>query len=188
MVEKQIDRLRKEVDDRISSNNTLWRAGLAGIGALILLKENLELGRFVLLLPILAMAFASHWLNQLLTLYRSGDSMAACECKINKLAGDVLLEHETILTRNRRTMLGMRRTAILVVAVLATGAYWLAVWHVRPFASTSPALLLWQTSVAAAALVNVVAAANLWRFLGYTWPSLRAAEAKSAASAGEGSG
>ena len=51
-IEKQIDRLRKEVDDRISSNHTLWRAGLAGIGALILLKESLDLSRLILLPPI----------------------------------------------------------------------------------------------------------------------------------------
>lgn len=177
VVEKQIDRLRKEVDDRLSSNHTLWRAGLAAIGAFILFKETVDLPRFILLLVILCMSLAAHWLNQTLTLYRSGDAIAACEQRVNQMAGEVLIEHEIILTRVRRNMLSKRRPLMLMAALVATCVYWFSIWHVQPYASATQALLLWQVGVIAAALANIVAAVNLGRFLSIVWPSLQGSKA-----------
>lgn len=157
----------------MSSNHTLWRAGLAGIGALILLKESLDLSRFVLLLPLLCMVFVAHWLNQMLTLYRSGDAMAGCEARINKFAGETLLDHELILARARRALLLERRSLILGGAFLSTAAYWFSLWQVQPFASEVQALLLWRVGLGAAAIVNIVAGVNLRRLLTYSWPSLQ---------------
>jgi hypothetical protein len=176
VIEKQIDRLRKEVDGRISSNQTLWRAGLAGIGTLILLKESLDLSRLILLLPILVMTFISHWLNQIFTLYRSGDAMASCELRINRLAGQTLLEHETVLTHARRAKFTTYRYAMVAVGAAVTVTFWFAIWQVQPLKSAVQPLLLWQVGVVSGALVNVVAIANLWRFLSFSWPSLAAVE------------
>ena len=177
VIEKQIDRLRKEVDERMSSNHTLWRAGLAGIGAFILLKESIDLSRVVLALPVLGMGLAAHWLNQLLTLYRSGDAMAGCEARINSLAGFALLDHELTLSRMRRQILVGRRLLFVLLAAVVTAVYWFALWQGQPSATNVAALLLWRVALAAALLVNIAAAINLRRFILFPWTALTSAEA-----------
>ena len=172
VLEKQIDRLRKEVDDRMSSNHTLWRAGLAGVGAFILFKEALDLNRVVLALPILCMGLGAHWLNQLVTLYRSGDALAACETRINAIAGAELLNHEILLAQMRKRMLLTWRGLFIGGALAATVVYWVAMWQVQPLASDRAALLYWRVGLLAALLVNLAAAVNLKRFLSFAWPAL----------------
>jgi len=177
VIEKQIDRLRKEVDDRMSSNHTLWRAGLAGMGALILFKENLDLSRFAVLLPILAMGLGAHWLNQLLTLYRSGDAMAACEMRINALAGAVMLDHESALAEMRQKLLREWRGPFILAAVVSTFVYWFSIYLAYPDKEGTAGLAFWQIAVATAALANLVTAINLCRFMLYSWPGLRSGSA-----------
>jgi hypothetical protein len=176
VVEKQIDRLRKEGDDRMNSNHTLWRAGLAGIGAFILFKESIDFSRIVVALPILGMGLAAHWLNQLLTLYRAGDAMAVCEARINRLADDKLLDHELVLAHMRRLLILRWKPAIVMGAVIASVVYWGVVAQVQPPDHDVPGSLLRQLGLLAALLVHVVAAINLRRFLRYSWPGLTGAE------------
>jgi len=176
ILEKQVDRLRKEVDDRMNSNHTLWRAGLAGVGAFILLKESLDLTRLVMALPVLGMGLAAHWLNQLLTLCRAGDSMAGCEARINLFAGLVLLDHELVLAQMRQRWILQRTPMMVVAAVAASVIYWVLVWQVQPSASDHAALLFWRLGLVAALIVHLVAAINLRRLILFPWPALTAAE------------
>lgn len=171
VLEKQIDRLRKEVDDRMGSNHTLWRAGLAGLGALILLKEALDLSRLSFVAPIIAMTLASHWINQTLTFFRAGDAMAVCERRINVLAGDVLLTHELSLTLWRIHVLRRLRWPYVLLAVTATGLYWWVVMLATHALQTAPGTLLWTTTHVVAALANAMALGNLWRLLRLNWTS-----------------
>ena len=118
------------------------------------------------------MSLAAHWLNQTLTLYRSGDAMASCELKINSIASELLKEHETILTRARCKMLTKRLAQILFTAIAATLLYWYTMWQVQPLESATQALLLWRIGLVSAAIANLVAAINLYRFLTFPWPTL----------------
>ena len=167
IVQKQIEHLRKEVDERIGVNNTLWRTVLAGIGGLILLKEDLNLGRFLFLVPPLAMVLISHWLNQMFTIYRAGAAMAEAEQRINSIAGETLLSHELNLLENRKIKVGSRRVAILLVGIAVTLIYW---WLERKLFGSQSVMeiaLLWELGVLVAIVANMAAIINLWRFVNY---------------------
>jgi hypothetical protein len=164
IVQKQIDHLRKEVEDRVSSNNTLWRAVMAAVAGLLLLKQDLNMRLLLYVAFPLFLIMVSHWLNQMYTIYRAGAAMADVENKINLIAGQSLLEYETNLAAARGKRVGSWRLAFVPVGVLASIAYWLLfLWLVRkePVAVLSS---LQEMAYGATGLANLLVLAHLVRF------------------------
>lgn len=167
VLQKHIDQLRKEVDSRISANNTIWRAVLAGLGALILLKQYLDIERFLFLLPALGMVLMAFWLNQHYTIFRAGAAMAEAETRINMIAEEVLLRYETDLLRTRNARIGAHRTAIMLAGVAVSLIYWFLEFQLLGISSVTEITWLRRIGFTGALIANLIAAANLWRFCGF---------------------
>ncbi|HEV2856009.1 MAG TPA: hypothetical protein VHC97_24695 [Thermoanaerobaculia bacterium] len=164
IVQKQIDHLRKEVEDRVSSNNTLWRAVMAAVAGLLLLKQDLNMRLLLYVAFPLFLIMVSHWLNQMYTIYRAGAAMADVENKINLIAGQSLLEYETNLAAARGKRVGSWRLAFVPVGVLASTAYWLLfllLVRKEPVAVLSS---LREIAYGATGLANLLVLAHLVRF------------------------
>lgn len=171
-IEKQIDRLRKEVDDRIGSNHTLWRAGLAGMGALILLQKDLDFGRALAVVPLLGMVLAAYWLNQMVTFYRIADSLAFCEQQINKIFAAQVLDHELTLFAVRRRLMKRYRPYMWVACISAVILYWYALSHTHPNLLTNPLSQDALPMLIASIICNIAAVANFVRFVTFGWPAM----------------
>jgi hypothetical protein len=164
ILQRQIDHLRKEVDERVGSNNVLWRAAMAAIAGVLLLKEDLNMRLLLYVAFPLCLIMVSHWLNQMYTIYRAGAAMADAESKVNLLAGQPLLEYESRLAAARGQHVASWRVALIPAGTLVSIVYWiLFLWMVRkdPFAAP-PSFR--EIAYGITMVANILALANLVRF------------------------
>lgn len=156
--------LRAELDARMGSNNTIWRAGLAGLGGVILLKQDLDLNRALFLCPILGVLLASHSMHQLYCLYAIGHALAVDERRINALASDTLLSYEGELCRKRAFGVA-RYSRVLWWAFVPLGLlFWWLEWRLLPHAATALKSPLLELIVIPSCLaVSMIATASLWK-------------------------
>jgi hypothetical protein len=104
-LQAHMDSLRREIGSRLESQNTVWRALVGGLAAVIILKEDVDVDRFLPLVPLLGTVLITVWLNNQLMIVRGGYSLGLDESKIGQLFGDeVMLEHEATLWRMRKEL------------------------------------------------------------------------------------
>lgn len=164
ILQRQIDQLRKEVDDRVSSNNILWRAVMAAVAGLLLLKQDLNMGLLLYVAFPLCLIMVSHWLNQMYTIYRAGAAMADTEVRINVVVGQPLLDYETRLAAARGKYVAAWRLAIIPLGALVSIVYWiLFLWLVGMAPSAAPSSLQ-EVAYGATGVANLLVLINLIRF------------------------
>ena len=66
VVRANMENLRQEATGWMQSQSTLWRTAIAGIAAVLVLDRDVDLIRFLPLVPTLAMALLLQWLAQTL--------------------------------------------------------------------------------------------------------------------------
>lgn len=164
-VRTHMDSLRREIGSRLETQNTVWRTLVAGLAAVIILKEDIDIGRFLPLVPILGAVLATVWLNNQLMIVRGGYSLGLDEERIGRLLGDpTLLQHETVLWTWRKGLARRRWT-------------WWTLWAVGAAVQVAAILLLWKESdlpkgpgpyvavLGAAVIVTGLSAFLLWNLL-----------------------
>jgi hypothetical protein len=164
-VRAHMESLRREIGGRLETQNTVWRTLVAGLAAVLILKEDIDIGRFLPLVPILGAVLATVWLNNQLMIVRGGYSLGLDEERIGRLVGDpAFLQHETVLWTWRKG-LAQRRWA------------WWTLWAVGAAVQLVAIFLLWEESalpkgpgpygavLGAAVIVAGISAFLLWNLL-----------------------
>jgi hypothetical protein len=102
ILQDQIAALRDEVKGGIETNFAIWKMGLIGVGAVVVLKSDVKLEDYPPLVPLLAITVIFLGVKQNFVTWRIGRSIALNESRINFLLVTVVLDHEICLWRRRR--------------------------------------------------------------------------------------
>jgi hypothetical protein len=102
ILESHLKSLREEISSRLETQNTLWRALVAGLAAVIILDKDVDVTRFLPLVPILGAVLLAVWLNNQFLIARGGLAMKRDEEEINEITGRRLLRHEMDLWNTRQ--------------------------------------------------------------------------------------
>jgi hypothetical protein len=170
VVRGNMENLRQEASGWMQSQSGLWRTALAGIAAVLILDRDVNLVRFLPLVPTLGMAMLLQWLAQTFMVFRIGKALAVEEATTNCLLEGDVLRHELTLWTMRRKNLGWgEKTNKLTVAiplaygvgaaVLFSGHMLLVGWALdHPDLDLAPDLepLYWVAAVAAAAIAALM--------------------------------
>jgi hypothetical protein len=106
VVRTNMENLRQEATGWMQSQSSLWRTAIAGIAAVLVLDRDVDLVRFLPLIPTLGMALLLQWLAQTFMVFRIGRALAVEETRINSWLGDpVALSHERTLWGERQRLL-----------------------------------------------------------------------------------
>lgn len=168
VIQSNIDSLRKEINLRIESQNNLWRLVIAGLAAVVVLKADIEIGRFLPIVPIVGMLITAYWFSETLFVFRTGRWIASMEAQINTLIGSDLLLYESTMWRQRKATLWGNSWFYIVVAIVTTAAYSFLLLRLLPIAKQSGVHLV-ELLAFAAVLSYVFAGVNLYRL----WSLLR---------------
>jgi len=169
VIQANIDSLRKEIDLRIVSQNTIWRLVIIGLAAVVVLKGDIEIGRFLPLVPILGMIITAFWFTETLFLFRTGRWIASMEAQINTLIGSEILQYESTLWQQRKATVWGTNWFYVVLAIGATAAYVFLLFRFLPGARQVGIRGFTELFALAAVLSYVFAAANFYRI----WSLLR---------------
>jgi len=163
VIQSNIDALRKEINLRIESQNNLWRLIIAGLAAAVVLKSDIDVGRFLPVVPIVGMLITAYWLGESLFVFRTGRWIAAMEAQVNDLAGRDLLQYESTLWKHRKATLWGNKWFYLALAFVATGVYLFLLLRLLPIARALRVRGLLDILIFAAILSYLFAGANLYR-------------------------
>jgi hypothetical protein len=154
----------------MQSQSGLWRTAIAGIAAVLILDRDVNLVRFLPLVPTLGMTMLLQWLAQTFMVFRIGRALAIEEATINRLLEADVLRHELTLWTARRKNLGWREKTqqiagyVLIAygvgaALIVAGHLLLVGWALHhPDLDLASGLepLYWVAAVAAAALSAIM--------------------------------
>ena len=163
IIQSNIEALRKEINLRIESQNNLWRLVIAGLAAVVILKSDFDIGRFLPVLPVVGMLILAYWLGETLFVFRTGRWIASMEAQINTLVGHDLLQYESTLWRQRKATLWGKDWFYLALAAGATAIYLFLLYRLLPIPIALGIKGLTDLLIVAAILSYIFAGANLFR-------------------------
>jgi len=163
IVQSNIEALRKEIHLRIESQNNLWRLVIAGLAAVVVLKSDIDVGRFLPILPIVGMLILAYWFGETLFVFRTGRWIASMEGQINTLVGKDILQYESTMWRQRKATLWGKDWFYLILAAGATATYLFLLSRLLPIASALGIKGLTDVLIVAAVLSYIFAGTNLFR-------------------------
>jgi len=124
VIQCNVDAIRKELNSRIESDLKYGQTLLAGLAAVVVLKEKLT--NYLPVAPLLMLALVIIWEQSEFAMFRLGKELMYEECKINKIAGTVLLDYESNYWEARKDWFPRLKTLRLgVYVLLSIGAFWL---------------------------------------------------------------
>jgi hypothetical protein len=169
VIQSNIEALRREINLRIESQNSIGRLVLAGLAAVVVLKADIQIGRFLPVVPIVGMLITAFWFTETLFVFRTGRWIASMEAQINTLAGSDILQYESTLWQQRKATLWGNNWFYLLLAIGATAAYVFLLYRLLPLARQIGVRGLIDLFILAAVLSYMFAGINLYRI----WSLLR---------------
>jgi hypothetical protein len=124
VIQCNVDAIRNELNSRIESDLKYGQTLLAGLAAVVVLKDKLT--NYLPVAPLLMLALVIIWEQSEFAMFRLGKELMYEEGKINKIAGTVLLDYESNYWEARKDWFPRLKTLRLgVYFLLSIGAFWL---------------------------------------------------------------
>ncbi len=117
VLQAEIAALRDEAQSRVETNYAIWKMGLIGVGAVVVLKSDVRLEDYLPLVPLLAITGVFLAAKQNFVIWRTGRSIALNESRINFHLAAVVLDHEIGLWQRRREAFHKWRIILAILAV-----------------------------------------------------------------------